>query len=64
MVSQLIDEMRRYRLAIYVSNGVPGAQPSGLDIYINSEKQRSFFESMLVANGFVLGVDSYVWVVP
>jgi RHS repeat-associated protein len=53
----------KYRLAITVPNGVPGAQPSRLEIRINSEKQRVFWETMLMATGFVLGVDGSVRVI-
>ena len=55
IVAQLTYEIRRYRLATAIPNGVPGAQPAGLTLMSNLEVSRPFFERLLREGGFVIG---------
>jgi len=58
--TQLLYEMLRYRNAIQVSNGIPGAQPRGLVIRTNKDIARRYFEDHLRKTGFRIGVNGYV----
>ncbi len=54
------DEVRRYRAAITIPNGTPGAQPSGLIIRTNTDSLQEYFETIMQTEGFTIGVDGFV----
>jgi len=58
--TELLRTLQRYLNAIQISNGIPGAQPSGLIIRINKEIARRYFEDHLRGAGFVIGVSGFV----
>jgi len=63
-LNKLDDEILRYSLAIRVSNGVPGAQPSKLEIRTNASLSVPFFQQRLVEHGYTIGIDGFVTPMP
>ncbi len=62
--TELLRTLQRYLNAIQISDGIPGAQPSGLIIRINKEIARRYFEDHLREAGFALGVSGFVEIWP
>jgi hypothetical protein len=64
IIAGLLNEFKRYKASVDISNGIPGAQPRGLIVRTPYATLLPFFQQMLTQAGFVIGVNGSVQVVP